>query len=132
VNNACLIFQKDSFHYLSTHYVVDLLMIGLKNSNSRPLLFHPLSPFCFPTQAQKLLETLATSSAAKYPTCPVETVKRKRNNDDDDNEFFPFSSTSKIESNCRTHRSSNRKKNLDFYYGEDLEESNGEVTVIQV
>jgi hypothetical protein len=130
VNNVCLIFQKNNCHYLSIHYIVDLLLIGLKNtpSTSHLFVFSPSSSFCSPTPAQLQLESLVNSSSSQYPTSCPKPLKIKRKRDNDDEAFVSISSLQ----TSRTCRISGVKKNIDYRDDDDLEEIDGIVSVIQV
>ena len=130
VNNVSLIFQKNNCHYLSIHYIIDLLLIGLANtpSKSHPFVFSPFSSFCSPTPAQLKLESLVNSTSSTYPTScpPSQAGKRKRDFDDE-----AYVSVSSLQTS-RTRRVSGVKKNIDYWNDEDLEEIGGVVSVVQV
>jgi hypothetical protein len=82
VNNVCKIFQKNSFHYLSISYIVELLLIGLRNSYSRS------SPF-------QTLSALAKSSTSAYPTSFATELPRKRKRESDGS-FVLYKSSSSL------------------------------------
>jgi hypothetical protein len=137
VNNVCLIFQKNNFHYLSIHYIVDLLLIGLKNTSSASYLFifSPNSPFCSPTPAHLQLESLAESSTSKYPTSSDSSTAKKSGGDSGDDEFVLTSHCSNPHPTTRPHRTSAVKKSLDInfdYSIDDIEEKDGGIVRVQV
>jgi hypothetical protein len=115
INNVCLIFQKNNLHFLSIEYIVNLMLVGLKNS-STPNILTFLSPFnSHPPSVQSILASLVLSNSSPFPTCPPSemTLRRKKNQDDDDD--FVLNSSYLCALSTLQHRTVRKKKTLQIF-----------------